>query len=203
MVYQWREYKYLPREIESTFPFDVFQIDRFLQLTSVDRHSNMTRLMRQTLEGCATKPVKGKKVKCVRTLEDMVDMLTFELRKGPIDVAWSNVTNLGMQELNFSVVSEMGVIGKSLIAWHKRAYPYAHMQFAFATGSSPALATKFLCGQKTYLPRVCDVSYWDPNHVSFRALPEGGVPICHFSSATPWSYIYLLEPQHAGIRCLS
>ncbi|GAU21084.1 hypothetical protein TSUD_10010 [Trifolium subterraneum] len=178
--------KFLPKEVADSIPFSSNKMENILDKFSIKKGSNEYEIVKNTINDCEEKGIKGEVKLCVTSLESMVDFATSKL--GNNVEAISTEVEKESNELQQYVISK-GVkkLGKDnkVVTCHKENYPYAvfycHKTDTIKVYSVPL---EGIDGNRVKAVAVChtDTSQWNPKHLAFQVLKvePGTVPICHF-----------------------
>lgn len=179
---------FIPAVVANQIPFSTKQLSVSLDKLHIPSDSMMASTMNQTLQECERSAMIGENLKCVTSLESMIDYTTSELGTNNVNVFVSNVSKItasGLQQYSIASIHFESKPTSRVVACHTLGYAYlvyfCHQikdtrMFRFSLKSDE--------GNSAIMVAVCheDTSQWSPEHIAFKMLnvKPGGEPICHF-----------------------
>ncbi|XP_045811028.1 BURP domain protein RD22-like [Trifolium pratense] len=178
--------KFLPKEVADSIPFSSNKMENILHIFSIKKGSKEYEIVKNTINDCEEKGIKGEEKLCVTSLESMVDFATLKLGNN-VEAILNEVEKESSEIQEYVIAKGVKRLGKKnkAIVCHKENYPYA---IFFCHKIDPtkvySVPLEGVDGNRVKAVAVChtDTSQWNPKHISFQVLKvePGTVPICHF-----------------------
>ncbi|XP_019248232.1 PREDICTED: BURP domain-containing protein 3-like [Nicotiana attenuata] len=175
----------LPRKIADSIPFSSDKMEEILNHFSVDKDSEVAKMIKKTIKMCEEPAGNGEKKYCATSLESMVDFATSHLGTNNI-IALSTEVEKETPQVQIYTIEEVKekANGKGVIC-HKIGYPYA-VHFCHDVGSTRTFMVSMVGADGTKVNAVAecheDTSLMNPKALPFQLLnvKPGDKPICHF-----------------------
>ncbi|CAJ2674797.1 unnamed protein product [Trifolium pratense] len=178
--------KFLPKEVADSIPFSSNKMENILDKFSIKKGSKEYEIVKNTINDCEEKGIKGEEKLCVTSLESMVDFAISKLGKN-VEVVSTEVKKESNELQQYVIgkgVKKLGDKNKTIVC-HKENYPYA-VFFCHKTDTTKVYSVPLegVDGNRVKAVAVChtDTSQWNPKHLAFQVLKvqPGIVPVCHF-----------------------
>ncbi|GAU21088.1 hypothetical protein TSUD_10050 [Trifolium subterraneum] len=178
--------KFLPKEVADSIPFSSNKMENILDKFSIKKGSNEYEIVKNTINDCEEKGIKGEVKLCVTSLESMVDFATSKLGNN-VEAISTEVEKESSKLQQYVIVKGVKKLGEKnkAIVCHKEHYPYA-VFYCHKTNTTEVYSVPLegVEGNRVKAVAVChtDTSEWNPKHISFQVLKvqPGSIPICHF-----------------------
>ncbi|WCJ33879.1 BURP domain-containing protein BNM2C [Euphorbia peplus] len=179
-------------------PFSYNNLDYLLNFFSFSPVSPQAKAMKNTLQQCVIKPIKGETKTCATSLESTHDFVhdTFGLQTKFRVLQTKHIQKPGVNLDNYTILSEPEEIRvTNMVACHTLPYPY-RVFYCHSQKSENKLFKVSLGGDsggRVEAMAIChmDTSEWSKDHASFRVLrtQPGASPVCHFFRADVLVYV--------------
>lgn len=196
---------FLPKEKADQIPFSFKQLPQILSSFSFPSNSPQAQAVKETLQQCELKPIKGETKFCATSMESMLDFVKTSLiipkKSSPLSSSFkllktSHLTKSNVHLQNYTIFDTPKLISApKLVACHTMPYPYAIYYCHYQEGDNNVLkiALEGENGDRVDALAIChmDTSQWSPTHPSFQVLKlqPGDMPICHFFPADDFVWI--------------
>ncbi|XP_061339319.1 BURP domain protein RD22-like [Gastrolobium bilobum] len=177
---------FLPRQVANSIPFSSNKVKDILNRFSLKPESEEAGIVKNTINECEDKGIKGEEKYCATSLESMVDFSTSKLGKN-VEVVSTEVADKERTRLQKYTITQgvKKLAGDNVVVCHKQNYPYA-VFYCHKTETTRAyyVPLEGVNGIRVKAVAVChtDTSEWNPKHLAFKVLKvkPGTVPVCHF-----------------------
>ncbi|XP_019447491.1 PREDICTED: BURP domain protein RD22-like isoform X1 [Lupinus angustifolius] len=179
------EATFLPRQVADSIPFSSNKVKDILNKLSVEPGSDEAKIMKNTINECEAKGLKGEEKYCATSLESMVDFATSKLGKNIKAFSTEKAENETKLQKYTITQGVKNLADNNVVVCHKQNYPYA-VFYCHKTDTTKAyfVPLESANGSRVKAIAVChtDTSKWNPKHLAFKVLKvqPGTVPICHF-----------------------
>lgn len=190
---------FLPKEKADPIPFSLKKLPQILTFFSFPLNSPQSQAVKETLQQCELKPIKGETKFCATSMESMVDFVGTALGTKPSSfqlLTTSHLTKSLVHFQNYTISRAPEVIAAPrLVACHAMPYPYAVYYCHYQEGDNSVLKIPLEGdnSDRVQAMAVChmDTSQWSPSHPAFRVLKTkpGANPVCHFFPADDFVWI--------------
>ncbi|XP_038888373.1 BURP domain-containing protein BNM2C-like [Benincasa hispida] len=197
---------FLPKQKADQIPFAFKQLPHILSYFSFPPNSPQAQAIKETLQQCELKPIKGETKFCATSMESMMDFVktslifptksysssssSFKLLKT------SHLTKSNVHFQNYTIFdTPMEIAAPKLVACHTMPYPYAIYYCHYQEGDNNVLKIELEGenGDRVEALAIChmDTSQWSSTHPAFQVLKlqPGDMPICHFFPADDFVWI--------------
>ncbi|XP_071720802.1 BURP domain protein RD22-like isoform X2 [Rutidosis leptorrhynchoides] len=174
---------FLPREVANSIPFSSDKLPQIYDEFSVKPGSQEAETMKQTINECENKGIKGEEKYCATSLESMVDFSTKNLGNKVKAVSTDANESSPLQKYKIEDVKRMN--GTKAVVCHMQNYVYA-VFYCHKTQHTRAYVVSMVGEDKSKVNAVVvchtDTAKWNPKHLAFQVLKvkPGTVPVCHF-----------------------
>ncbi|XP_023531754.1 BURP domain protein USPL1-like [Cucurbita pepo subsp. pepo] len=188
----------LPKEQADPIPFSLKKLPQILSYFSYPSNSPQAQAVKETLEQCELKPIKGETKFCATSMESMVNFVRTAF--GPkthyevLTTSHLTKSNVHLQNYTFIEAPEE-IAAPRLVACHTMPYAYAVYYCHYQKGDNNVLKIQLEGenGDRVEALAIChmDTSQWSPSHPSFQVLKiqPGTIPVCHFFPADDFVWI--------------
>ena len=196
---------FLPKEKADQISFSFKQLPQILSSFHFPSNSPQAQAVKETLQQCELKPIKGETKFCATSMESMLDFVRTSLiiptKSSPLSSSFkllktSHLTKSNVHLQNYTIFDTPELISApKLVACHTMPYPYAIYYCHYQEGDNNVLkiALEGENGDRVDALAIChmDTSQWSPTHPSFQVLKlqPGDMPICHFFPADDFVWI--------------
>lgn len=195
---------FLPKQKADSIPFSLKQLPQILSYFSFPSDSHQAQAVKETLQQCELKPIKGETKFCATSMESMLDFVRTSLiiptKSSSLSsfklVKTSHLTKSNVHFQNYTIFdTPMEIAAPKLVACHTMPYPYAIYYCHYQEGDNNVLKINLEGenGDRVEALAIChmDTSQWSPTHPSFQVLKlqPGDMPICHFFPADDFVWI--------------
>ncbi|CAJ2674800.1 unnamed protein product [Trifolium pratense] len=183
--------KFLPKEVADSIPFSSNKMENILNKLSIKKGTKEYEIVKNTINECEEKVIKGEEKLCVTSLESMVDFATSKLGSNNVEAISTEVEKESNELQEYVIAKGVKKLGdnnknKQPVVCHTENYPYA-VFYCHKTDKTKVYYVPLegvVDGNRVKAIVVChtDTSEWNPKHLAFQVLKvePGTVPICHF-----------------------
>ncbi|XP_045811042.1 BURP domain protein RD22-like [Trifolium pratense] len=180
--------KFLPKEVADSIPFSSNKMENILHKFSIKKGSKESEIVKNTINECEEKGIKGEEKLCVTSLESMVDFATSKLGNN-VEAISTEVEKESSELQKYVIAKGVKKLGDNnkVVVCHKENYPYAVFYcHKMDTTKFYSVPLEGVDGNRVKAVAVChtDTSKWNPKHIALQVLKvePGTVPVCHFLS---------------------